>query len=152
MLLAVISLVIFTFSLCCLSLMTRYFRPFFIRRFTKQEVHHARIDMQRRTNEWYQGLREASSEEDDEDIIIHLETSFSHHQKSPHHFGRGSHVRSPLGLRDKSSPPLVHVEGAHSSRSSASNSEPGTSSSVRGRTTSHSPPSADGVTVLSNSS
>ena len=113
--------------------------------------------MQRRTNEWYQGLREASSEDDDEDIIVHLETSFSHHQKSPH-AGRGaSQLRPPLGpsVRDKCSPPLVHVERAHSSRSStsnSSNSEPGSSGSVRGRTSSRSPPSVDGGTVLSSSS
>lgn len=30
-----------------------------------QEVHDARIEMQRRTNEWYQGLRSASSDEEE---------------------------------------------------------------------------------------
>lgn len=149
-----------TFPFTISPLITRYFRPFLIRRFTKQEVHRARVDMQRRTNEWYQGLREASSEDDDDDVIVHLETSFSHPKKSPHTFGPGrgsSHPRSPLGLsvRDKSSPPLVHVQGAHSSRSStsnSSNSEPGSFGSVRDRTSSRSPPSVDGGTVLSSSS
>ncbi len=33
--------------------------------FPFQEVHDARIDMQRRTNEWYQGLRAISSDDDE---------------------------------------------------------------------------------------
>ena len=43
----------------------RFFKPFLIRRFTKQEVRDARIEMQRRTNEWYEGLRAFSSDEDE---------------------------------------------------------------------------------------
>jgi hypothetical protein len=32
-----------------------------------QEVHEARVEMQRRTNEWYQGVRAVSSEEEMEE-------------------------------------------------------------------------------------
>ena len=75
--------------------------------------------MQRRTNEWYQGLREASSEEEDEeDIITELETSFMHNKTV--------RVDVPNGPR---------LVGSNNSGSS-SNSE---GSSVRGRTVSRSP-------------
>ena len=36
-----------------------------------QEVHEARIEMQRRTNEWYQGVRAVSSEEEEEEETSH---------------------------------------------------------------------------------
>ena len=36
-----------------------------------QEVHEARIEMQRRTNEWYQGVRAVSSEEELEEETSH---------------------------------------------------------------------------------
>ena len=65
--------------------------------------------MQRRTNEWYQGLREASSEEDDEDVILELETTFS----SPHdhsHLKKTKNTPSVVkwgaGASNKSPPPL----------------------------------------------
>ena len=164
-----------------LSLSLRYFRPFLIRRFTKQEVLQARVDMQRRTNEWYQGLREVSSEEDEEDVILELETTFSPPQlkktknpppvamwggggggsnkSPPPRGGGGGGGRGLLNTKSSPSPPLwteVQLEGgreSRSSRSSASNSE---LSSVRDRTTSRSPPSLDDVksggSLLSSSS
>ena len=86
--------------------------------------------MQRRTNEWYQGLREASSEEEDEeDIIMELETSFMHNKTV--------RVDVPNGPRSAS----YHNSG------SGSNSE---GSSVRGRTVSQSPggiPVSGGILV-----
>ena len=149
----------------------RYFRPFLIRRFTKREVHRARVDMQRRTNEWYQGLREASSDdEEEEDIVVELETTFTSNQLSPSsssgNTGRGgaknSSYKSPPppgydgrgygGRGLKGSPtaasPLwtdVNLEGSghESGRGShSSNSELGF---VRDRTCSRSPPSGDGT-------
>ena len=111
--------------------------------------------MQRRTNEWYQGLREASSEEGDEDIVLELETTLSSpHKKSPNPLARWSGSSSsnkspPLqrggrGLLKVSPTPQLWAEvdlvgGGRSSRSSGSNSELGF---VRDRTASRSPPSA----------
>lgn len=43
----------------------RYIRPWFIRRFTREEVKAARFEMQQKTVEWYQGLREASLSDED---------------------------------------------------------------------------------------
>jgi sodium/hydrogen exchanger 8 len=150
----------------------KYFRPFLIRRFTKREVLHARVDMQRRTNEWYQGLREASSEEDDEDVILELETTFS----SPHDhshlkktkntpsvvkWGAGASNKSPpplrssggkglLGTKSSPTPPVwteVQLESGRESMSSKSSGSNSSNSelggSVRDRTTSRSPQSVD---------
>ncbi|XP_019859906.1 PREDICTED: sodium/hydrogen exchanger 8-like [Amphimedon queenslandica] len=44
----------------------RYIRPFFIRRFTKEEVKASQFDMQQKTVEWYQGLRNDSLSDHDE--------------------------------------------------------------------------------------
>lgn len=117
--------------------------------------------MQRRTNEWYQGLREASSEDDEDEVVV--ETSFSQLQKSPPTFqasdgiSGASNKSPPLSSSgwSKRSPPLwtnVHVESVQGSRSSGSNSSNSELGSVRDRTSSRSPPSGDGTTVLSSSS
>ena len=93
-------------------LIFRYFRPFLIRRFTKQEVLQARVDMQRRTNEWYEGLREVSSEDDDEEVILELETTFSSPQHHTSHLKKTKDDSSPSvakwggGASNKSPPPL----------------------------------------------
>ena len=128
--------------------------------------------MQRRTNEWYQGLREASSEEDDEDVILELETTFS----SPHDhshlkktkntpsvvkWGAGASNKSPpplrssggkglLGTKSSPTPPVwteVQLESGRESMSSKSSGSNSSNSelggSVRDRTTSRSPQSVD---------
>ena len=106
--------------------------------------------MQRRTNEWYQGLREASSEEDD---VVELETAFSHHHKSASAWNGGASNKSPpLLAAGKASPSLwtdVQLEGGRYSGSNSSNSE---RSSVQHRTNSRSPPHGDGVTMFSSGS
>ena len=125
--------------------------------------------MQRRTNEWYQGLREASSEEDEEDIVIELETTFS---KSPRSVARwtgsgpASNKSPPTSrsgrslLKESPTPPLwteVNLESgresSRSSRSSGSNSSNFEVGFVRDRMASRSPPSAeDSGGLPSNSS
>jgi sodium/hydrogen exchanger 8 len=128
----------------------KYFRPFLIRRFTKEEVHRARVDMQRRTNEWYQGLREESSEEED---VIELETTFSHHHTSPSTWSSGASNKSPpLLTSSKASPPLWTDVQLESGRSSGSNSSHSEHSSLQHRTNSRSPTYGDGVTIFSSSS
>jgi sodium/hydrogen exchanger 8 len=150
-----------------------YFRPFLIRTFTKREVHQARVDMQRRTNEWYQGLREASTEEEDEeDIVAELETTFSsphlHQKRAPPPaapWRGGASINSPLpplqrkGVGNTKTSPTpqlwteIQLESGQSSRSSGSNSSNSELSGVRDRTSSRSPPSGDAAaSVLSSSS
>lgn len=136
--------------------------------------------MQRRTNEWYQGLREASSEEEEEEVILELETTFGspsslHLKDSPAAVkwkGNSSKKSTPqlrnsgCGFMDTKSSPTPPLwtdvrlecgEGTGSSiRSSGSNSSNSELGVVRDRTTSRSPPSLDDVAggggLLSSSS
>ena len=133
-------------------------------------MHQARVDMQRRTNEWYQGLREASSEgeEEEEDVIVELETTFTKQQapgRPPwRDEGRGGvSYKSPpppaynrRGLKKSPQPSPVwsdvnlECSGQENNRSSggshSSNSE---LVFVRDRTASRSPPSGDVTTTSS---
>lgn len=90
-----------------LTLDYKYIKPLLIRRFTKAEVKDAQIEMQRRTNEWYQGLRSVSSDEENNTAAIapHSPPSTASSSSSHHHSSEDG-LRSRENSRDGRTSPL----------------------------------------------